>query len=123
MQLGNTILLVDDDPYVRNVASEMLAQLGFQVLTAINGFEGLKVFQTHEEEIACVILDLTMPEMGGEETLQELRKLRSDIRVILSSGYNEQDVMQRFVGKGIAGFIHKPYTVENLRRTLNHTLG
>jgi len=72
---GGTILLVDDDPYVRGVASEMLAQLGFQVLTANNGREGLNVFQTHGNEIACVILDLTMPEMGGEEAFRELRKL------------------------------------------------
>ena len=123
LQGGGTILLVDDDPVVRSVASAMLAQLGFQVLTAINGREGLKVFHAHGAEIACVILDLTMPEMGGEEAFRELRNVRSDVRVILSSGYNEQEVTQRFVGRGLAGFIQKPYTMANLRSTLTRVLG
>jgi len=122
-QGGGTILLVDDDPLVLDIASEMLAQLGFQVLTASNGREGLKVFRIHSDEITCVILDLTMPVMGGEETFRELRSLRSDVRVILSSGYNQQDVTQRFVGRGLSGFIQKPYTVASLRSVLNRTLG
>jgi CheY-like chemotaxis protein len=69
-----------------------------------------------------VILDLMMPEMGGEETFLALRKLRSDVRVILSSGYNEQDVTQRFVGKGLSGFVQKPYTLANLRSALKRAL-
>jgi PAS domain S-box-containing protein len=120
---GGTILLVDDEPFVRTVASAMLTQLGFQVLTADNGRQGVEVFRAHGPEITCVILDLMMPEMGGEETFRELRKLRSDIRVILSSGYNEQDVTQRFVGRGLSGFIQKPYTVASLRDALNRALG
>jgi PAS domain S-box-containing protein len=123
LQGGGTILLIDDDPFVRTVASAMLAQLGFQVLTAVNGREGLKIFRTHGAEITGVILDLMMPEMGGEEAFLELRKLRSDVRVILSSGYNEQDVTQRFVGKGLSGFVQKPYTVANLRSALKRALG
>jgi CheY-like chemotaxis protein len=123
LQDGGTILLVDDDPHVREVAADMLAYLGFQVLTAINGREGLKVFRTHEAEIACVILDLTMPEMDGEETFRELRNMRSEVRVILSSGYNEQDVTQNFVGRGLAGFVQKPYTMAKLRSALKLALG
>jgi signal transduction histidine kinase len=120
---GRTILLVDDDPEVRNVGSEMLERLGFRVLTAADGEEGLKVFQAYGGEIDCVILDLTMPEMGGEEVFRELRRLGSDARVILSSGYNEQDVTQRFVGKGLAGFLQKPYTVATLQEVINRVLG
>ena len=101
----------------------MLIQLGFEVLTANNGREGLDIFKIHGDNIVCVILDLTMPEMDGEEAFMELRKLRTDVQVILSSGYNEQDVTQRFVGKGLAGFIQKPYTLANLRSTLNRILG
>jgi len=117
------VLLVDDDPDVRFVGSEMLDLLGFQVLTAVDGPEGLDVFRAHGGEINCVILDLTMPKMGGEEAFRELRRLRSDVCVILSSGYNEQDVTQLFVGKGLAGFIQKPYTAAKLRDTLNRVLG
>jgi CheY-like chemotaxis protein len=122
-QEGGTILLVDDDPHVRDVASEMLAHLGFRVLTATNGREGLEVFRAHEKKITCVILDLTMPEMGGKDAFRELRNLRSDVSVILSSGYNEQEVTQRFVGTGLAGFIQKPYKLANLRSVLNRVLG
>ena len=100
---GGTILLVDDDPAVRHVAAQMLDGLGFKVLTAADGREGLEVFRQHDGEMDCVILDLTMPEMGGEEVFRELRRLRSDLCVILSSGYNEEDVTQRFVGQGLGG--------------------
>lgn len=120
---GGTILLVDDDPAVRNVGAQMLDGLGFKVLTAANGREGLEVFRKHEREIDCVILDLTMPDMSGEEVFRELRRLRSDLCVILSSGYNEEDVTQRFVGQGLAGFVQKPYNSAKLRVTLNRVLG
>ena len=116
------ILVIDDDPAVRDVSSEMLALLGFRVLTATDGDEGLGVFRVHQNEIDCIILDLTMPRMDGEETFQELQRVRSDVRVILSSGYSEQEINQRFVGRGLAGFIQKPYTVARLLETLSRVL-
>ncbi|MFZ5452285.1 MAG: response regulator [Thermodesulfobacteriota bacterium] len=119
---GKTILLVDDDANVRQVGTKMLTILGFKVMTAARGREALELFRTGGHEIDCVILDLTMPEMSGDEVLQELRQLRSDVRVILSSGYNEQDVTQKFVGQGLAGFIQKPYTMDNLQMILNRVL-
>ncbi|MEW6660206.1 MAG: cache domain-containing protein [Thermodesulfobacteriota bacterium] len=119
---GGTVLLVDDDAKVRQVGSQMLTILGFQVLAAATGQEALEAFQKGVNEIDCVILDLTMPEMGGEEVFRQLRQLRSDVCVILSSGYNEQEVTQRFVGKGLAGFIQKPYTMANLQVILNRVL-
>ena len=122
-QSGPTILFVDDDPQVRGVASEMLAKLGFQVVTATNGREGLELFSSHRAEIACVILDLSMPEMDGEEVFRELRYLSGDTRVILSSGYSEQEVTGQFAGQGLAGFIQKPYTMTNLRHALKRALG
>jgi two-component system cell cycle sensor histidine kinase/response regulator CckA len=120
---GGTVLLVDDDSHVREVGSQMLESLGFRVLTAANGREGVEVFQEHGGEIECVILDLTMPIMGGEEAFRELRRLQSDVRVILSSGYNEQEATRSFMGKGLAGFVQKPYSVAKLRETLNGILG
>jgi len=119
---SGTVLLIDDDSFVRGVGSKMLTQLGFQVLTASNGQEGLEIFQKHSDKINCVILDLTMPTMDGKETFRELCRLRSDVRVILSSGYNEQDVIQQFAGKGPAGFVQKPYTVAKLRQALSRVL-
>lgn len=117
------ILLIDDDINVRQVGSAMLKRLGFQVLTAGDGLEGLEIFQERREEIDCVILDLTMPKMGGEETFFELRRLQADVRVILSSGYDEHELTQRFAGQGLAGFIQKPYTLAGLQKNLNRVLG
>jgi len=119
---GGTVLLIDDDPSVRLVGSEMLTRLGFQVLTAAQGREGLETFRKRGGDIDCVILDLTMPEMGGEEVFRELRRLRDDVSVILSSGYDEQEVIQHFTAEGLAGFVQKPYTVAKLQETLNRVL-
>ena len=109
-----TVLVVDDEEVVRELAREVLQDVGFTVLLARDGCEALEVFSTHSEEIRAVVLDLTMPHMDGVEAFSEMRRLRSDVRVILSSGYNEQDATERFAGKGLAGFIHKPYCAEDL---------
>ena len=118
----STILFIDDDADVRNVGTAMLKRLGFHVLSATNGREGLNIFREQADAIACVILDLTMPEMGGEETFCELIRRRSDVRVILSSGFDEQEVTRRFVGTRLAGFIQKPYTLAKLRKALTRVL-
>ena len=121
--LGGTALLVDDDESVLNVASLMLERLGFTVLTASDGQKGLDVFRERAAEIDCVLLDLSMPRLSGEEVFREMRRIRGDVRVILSSGYNEHEVTQRFVGQGLAGFVQKPYTLEKLREILRRVLG
>ncbi|MEI6207782.1 MAG: cache domain-containing protein [Desulfuromonadales bacterium] len=108
------VLLVDDEETVRGIGSEMLKELGFEPVTACDGREALEMFR-QLPDIAFVILDLTMPHMDGEHCFRELRRIRSDIRVIMSSGYNEQEVTQKFVGKGLAGFIQKPYKLSVLR--------
>ncbi len=112
------ILLVDDEPAIRKVATAMLERLGYRVLTAANGREALAVFQERVHEIACVLLDLTMPHMDGEETFRELRRIRADVRVVLCSGYNEQDITGRFISKGLRGFIQKPYQMKALAQAL-----
>jgi two-component system, cell cycle sensor histidine kinase and response regulator CckA len=118
-----TILFVDDEETVRALGKRALEKLGYGVLLATNGREALALFEAHRQEIAAVILDLTMPHMDGEETFRELRRIDAGVRVVLSSGYNEQDVTQRFVGKGLAGFIQKPYPITTLSETLRAVLG
>jgi two-component system cell cycle sensor histidine kinase/response regulator CckA len=109
-----TILIVDDEEGVRLVASKALEKAGFTVLMAEDGPAGVQMFRTHADEIRAVLLDLTMPHMSGEEVLRAIRTIRSDVRVILSSGYNEQDTISQFQGKGLAGFIQKPYQTMKL---------
>ncbi len=113
-----TILLVDDEEIIINMAREMLEYLGFKTLTASNGRQALDVFQKHQNDISCVLLDLTMPHMDGEETFRELQKIRPDVQVIVSSGYSEQEVSQRFAGKNLAGVIQKPYKMASLAASL-----
>jgi PAS domain S-box-containing protein len=119
---GVTILLVDDDPQVREVAEAMLTEPGFRVLTAADGREGVETYRRHCDEIAVVVLDMTMPEMSGEEAFREIRRIRADACVVLSSGYNEQDATSRFAGKGLAGFIQKPYRSAELLARIHEVL-
>jgi len=117
-----TLLLVDDEEMVREVGVNMLEALGFRVLTAAEGQEALEVFQAHKDEFACVLLDLPMPRLGGEETFHEMRRLHPGVRVILTSGYDEHQVIQRLVDDGLAGFLQKPYSTENLVAKLRQVL-
>jgi two-component system cell cycle sensor histidine kinase/response regulator CckA len=117
-----TVLLVDDDESVRAVGRKMLERIGFTVVTAADGAEAIARFRERADDIICAIVDLTMPHVDGAETFRELRRMRPGVRVILSSGYNEQDVTQRFVGKGLAGFIQKPYQLSTLVAVLKEVL-
>jgi CheY-like chemotaxis protein len=109
-----TVLVVDDEKVVRLAARMILEQSGFTVLTANDGREALEVFREHKDTIDAVVLDMTMPHLSGEEVFGEMRRLRPDVRVVLSSGYDEQEATKRFTGKGLAGFLQKPYRSDAL---------
>jgi CheY-like chemotaxis protein len=109
-----TVLLVDDEETVRGIGAEMLKELGFSTITANDGREAVEQFRQNPD-IVFVILDLTMPHMDGEQCFRELRQLNPNVKVIMSSGYNEQEVTQKFAGKGLAGFIQKPYRLSVLK--------
>ena len=119
---SGTALLVDDEVGLRNLCKTILERFGFRVLTASDGEECIKVFSAHADEITCVILDLTMPMMDGAVAFIELNRLRPDVPVILSSGYDKTEATQRFSGKGTAGFIKKPYNISDLRSELERVL-
>ncbi len=108
-----TILVVDDDETVRTVTRRMLEQAGYTVHLAADGAEALARYREHPG-VDLVLLDMTMPHMDGEETFRELRRIDPGVRVLLTSGYNEQDATERFAGKGLAGFIQKPYRPQDL---------
>ncbi len=116
------LLLVDDESSIRDIGKTMLEKTGYTVITASDGREALDIFRERHEEIDCVILDLTMPHMDGEETFREMRRVQNDVCVIISSGYNSQDVTQRFIGKGLAGFIQKPYRLSELTAKLKEVI-
>jgi two-component system cell cycle sensor histidine kinase/response regulator CckA len=116
------ILVVDDEEIIRKVAKTALETQGYQVLVAVNGREAVEIFRGMADSISLIILDLTMPVMGGEEALRHLRAIRPDVTVMLSSGYTEDDAMRRFAVDGLAGFIQKPYTSAQLRERIDAVL-
>jgi PAS domain S-box-containing protein len=115
-QLGGTgtILVVDDEDVVRQTARHTLQRYGYQVVLASDGAEAVECYRGRPDAISLVLLDLTMPVMSGEETLGHLQTVNPRVRVLLTSGYNEIEAVQRFAGKGLAGFIQKPYTASAL---------
>ncbi|MHC1743633.1 MAG: response regulator [Syntrophobacteraceae bacterium] len=115
---SGTVLLVDDEETILGIGRLMLERLGFSVITAVDGKEAVEIYRFRSKEIAMVLLDLTMPRMNGEDAFRELRRIDPGVRVILSSGYSEQEIAARFAGKGLAGFIQKPYQLERLRDAL-----
>jgi PAS domain S-box-containing protein len=119
---AGTVLVIDDEVSVLETARAMLERHGFSVLTAGDGREGVETFRVHADEIRVVLLDMTMPYMNGEEVFRELRRIRPRARVILSSGYNELDATNRFAGKGLAGFIRKPYGMNDLISAVRRVL-
>lgn len=116
------ILVVDDEEAVRGLVRRMLEMMGFTVRTACDGREGVNVFRNEAQQIQLVLLDMTMPHLDGPETFRELRRLRNDVKVVLSSGYNEHSAISQFAGKGLVGFIQKPYSYDELQGVVRKVL-
>ncbi|MFH1811933.1 MAG: response regulator [Pseudomonadota bacterium] len=111
-------LLVDDEPMVREVGERMLRRLGYEVQQAEDGERALQLFDALRDRITLIVLDMTMPRLNGEETFRELRARSCPAPVILVSGYNEQDATRHFTGKGLAGFLQKPFQLATLREVV-----
>jgi len=111
-----TILVVDDEDLVLKTAKLSLERFGYKVLLACDGKQAVEVFQRSPGEISLVVLDASMPVLNGYAAFVEMQKIRPDVRVILSSGYSEAEAAKRFEGKGLAGFLQKPYTAPELAR-------
>jgi signal transduction histidine kinase len=112
------VLIIDDEETVREVTRAYLEQAGFAVASAEDGLRGLEVFRKRPEQFECIILDYTMPGMGGSETLIEIRKIRSDLPVIMSSGYDEDEVVRHIGNDSLTRFIQKPYGAAALLKRL-----
>ncbi len=122
-EIEGRILVVDDEETVKNLACRLLEHAGFETISASDGRAALAQFRRFRDEIGCVLLDLTMPQMDGEKTFREMRRLSPQIPVILTSGYNERDVMDRFNGLAPSGFLKKPYKRKTLLEKLREVTG
>ena len=110
-----TVLIADDEEPIRKVGATMLGTLGFDAVMAANGREAVELFRANPERFSFVLLDLTMPQMDGEQAFTEMRLIKPDVRVILMSGFNRQESIARFTGRGLANFLQKPFDMEALR--------
>jgi CheY-like chemotaxis protein len=109
-----TVLVVDDDETIRNFAGTALISAGYTVVSAADGEDALTKLRRDPIHFDAVLLDLAMPKLDGEDTLMALRMLAPNLPVILTSGYGEQTIAQRFVGRGLADFLAKPFVGEAL---------
>jgi CheY-like chemotaxis protein len=117
------VLVVDDEELVRNMARHALERCGYSVETAADGALAVATVAARPSHFDAVLLDLTMPSMGGDQALREIHAIRSDIPVILSSGFSEGEAMRRFADRGLAGFLQKPYTASVLARKMKVAIG
>jgi signal transduction histidine kinase/CheY-like chemotaxis protein len=119
---GPVVIVVDDEEIVRRTASAVLEQNGYRVICAEHGKAAADIVRTADGAIDVVLLDMTMPEMDGAETFAVLKSFAPAVKVILSSGYNENEALRRFTGRGLAGFIQKPYTNRRLLDCIKRVL-
>ena len=117
------ILLVDDQEPVREVAKDMLEALGYEVVTAADGLEGITRYRDLWREIDLVILDMIMPNMSGGDCFRRMKEINPKARVVLSSGYSMDGAIQEVMNEGILAFIQKPYRLEELSRVVGTAVG
>ncbi len=122
VEASGTVLVVDDDEGVREVAREFLQRAGFEVLSAPGGRAALEILRERGADVDVVLLDLVMPDMAGEQAFVELRRLRPDLPVVLASGYDPEHAAARFSGRSLSGFVSKPYDPEDLVESVRNAL-
>jgi PAS domain S-box-containing protein len=108
------ILVVDDDPDMLSLMQHFLERAGFEVVPALGGHKALEAFRARPDEIDAVVLDLTMPELDGEEVFYEMQRIRAGLGVVFVSGYGEEEAVRRLAERGSVGFLHKPFEPEQL---------
>ena len=117
-----TILLVEDDEIVRSTSCTMLEKLGYKVIVACNGREGLDSYKQHRNEIDLVLLDMVMPEMNGTECFRALKKENSEVKVVLTSGFSRSSSLDNLLSEGCCIFLKKPYRLQALAKTIKNIL-
>jgi PAS domain S-box-containing protein len=120
---SGTVLVVDDEDTVRDLAADVLKEIGFKVLTAAGGQEAVDIFQKKSKKVSCVLLDLSMPGMSGEECFEKLREIRPDIPVVITSGFTAEEIADRFQGRDPVEILQKPYSPKELGRIISSMSG
>lgn len=120
--MNKTVLIVDDELLIRTLFSRLIGKLGYSTMTASNGAEALDVFKEHSDEIDAVILDMVMPDINGDKVFGHLRDINPTIKILLSTGYSEDEHIEDLIANGNASFIQKPFTIETITPVLKELL-
>ncbi|NRA40027.1 MAG: response regulator, partial [Planctomycetes bacterium] len=116
------ILIIDDEEVIRSMTAMTLEHLGYQTISASNGVDAIQIYKNKHQEIACVILDLIMPQMNGHDTYLELKKINSKVQAIITSGYSSNVSLDDLRAEGVGHFLSKPYGQSELQFTLHEIL-
>jgi PAS domain S-box-containing protein len=119
---SGAVLLVDDEKMILNVAVPLLNGLGYEAFTASSGQEAIEIYQNNKDGIDLIILDIVMPDIGGEETFNRLKEINPRVKVLLSSGYSVNEQAAGILKRGADGFIQKPFDIERLSRKMKEIL-
>jgi PAS domain S-box-containing protein len=119
---GGTILVVDDESFVRTFAETALKSKGYQTLSAANGKEAVDIFKDKKDQIDAVLMDLTMPVMNGQEACTAMQRIDPDVSIVLASGFSEPDLVAQFGGNGTIAFLQKPYMINVLFETIESVI-
>ncbi len=116
-EIKGTVLLADDEEMILEIGAQMLKRLGFNVIGAENGRKAIELFQDNKEIVDIVILDLVMPDLGGAEAVEAIKKIKPDVHIMLSSGYG-RDRKTNEIMKNCSGFIQKPFSMKELSEAI-----
>ena len=119
---SETILVIDDEKPILDISRELLENLGYQVLTAQGGNEALEILKNQKTKIHLVLLDIIMPEMGGEETFDRIKQIDPNIKILLSSGYSINGLASEMISRGCNGFVQKPFNLKEISQKLKELL-
>lgn len=122
-QLAGTVLVADDEAQVRSLMELLLKRMGLRVLSADDGRHAVEMFRKHQDEITFVLMDLSMPNMDGRQALDEIRKIRKDTKVVLTSGYENDDITGGYQERGFNAFIQKPCDLETFKQIVHQMCG
>ncbi len=118
-----TVLVVDDEPLVTELAGDILRRFRYSVLKASSGEEAVNLYQQKSREIVAVVLDIVMPGMDGREVFRRIRTINPEVKVVVSSGYSHDRDADELLEQGASGFVQKPYRIAELIRVVNETVG
>ena len=120
--LSGVALVVDDEKAVLRVCATMVKHCGFKVITACDGIDAVAKFRAHADEITLVVMDLIMPNMDGIAAMSEIQNIKPDIRVIISSGFNEEELSERLANAPPSGLIQKPYSLNLIKAEIQRVM-